>query len=103
MDAVTLIDLIPTLGFPIVCVIGMAIFIMFMVKTMREDNKTNMEQVQARCKEREDKLYTQIEKFSATNEVAIQTIARYSEKLDTIQQDVKEIKEDVIKLSAKAD
>ncbi|MDO4314503.1 MAG: hypothetical protein Q4C45_01920 [Oscillospiraceae bacterium] len=83
--------------------IAMAFFIWYMIKTNREDTKANMAQVQERCQQREEKLYEQIGKVQATNEIAIHTIARYSEKLDSIQWDVKEIKEDVIALTAKAD
>jgi hypothetical protein len=36
MDAATMIDLIPTLGFPIVCVIVLAFFIFWFVKQNQE-------------------------------------------------------------------
>lgn len=51
-----LIELIPTIGFPIVCVIAMGIFIFIIYRNTTNENAANMEKVQARCKEREDKL-----------------------------------------------
>jgi hypothetical protein len=56
-----------------------------------------MEAVQARCKEREEKLYQQIEKSQEINGQAIATITLYAEKLTAIQEDVKEIKEAIKK------
>ena len=54
-----------------------------------------MERVQARCAEREEKLYQQIEKNQEINGQAIATITLYAERLDTIQKDVSEIKTDI--------
>lgn len=60
-----------------------------------------MEQVQARCKEREEKLYEEIKENRAVNAKAIETIAHYAEKLDSIQDDVSEIKTDITILMSK--
>jgi hypothetical protein len=60
-----------------------------------EQNEKNMEQVQARCKEREEKLYVELAEGRAINRQAIDTIAHYAEKLDTIQSDVSDIKTDI--------
>lgn len=76
--------LITTVGFPIVCVLGMGYFIWQLYK---------------QSVIRENKLYVQIDESRAVNAKAIETIAHYAEKLDTIQHDVKEIKEDVAALS----
>ena len=64
-------------------------------------NLGNMEQVQARCKEREEKLYEEIKENRAVNAKAIETIAHYAEKLDSIQDDVSEIKTDITILMSK--
>lgn len=101
MDATTLIDLIPTLGFPIVCVIAMALFIFYMVKTNREETAKNMEAVQARCKEREDKLFSEITINREINAKFAEIIAKYDTKLEDIKTDVKEIKQDIIEIKAK--
>ena len=96
------VNVISTLGFPIACVLAMGVFIYRIYQdmkdekeTFREENKANMEQVQARCKEREDKLYIELAKSQEVNREAIETIAKYAEKLDVIQKDIGEIKTDI--------
>ena len=96
-----LLELIPTLGFPIVCVIAMGAFIFYIYKQTTKENAANMEKVQERCKEREEKLYQEIKENREINAQAIATIAQYAEKLDVIQEDIKEIKTDVTKLTIK--
>lgn len=97
----TLIELIPTLGFPIVCVIAMGAFIFYIYKQTTKENAANMEKVQARCKEREDKLNEIIKENQKINAEAIATITLYAEKLNDIQEDIKDIKTDVTKLAVK--
>ena len=89
------IEIISTLGFPIACVVAMAAFIFYIYKQTTKDNAENMEKVQARCKEREDKLYTELALSREVNSKAIETIAHYAEKLDVIQQDIHDIKTDI--------
>ena len=80
------VELISTVGFPIACVIAMGIFI-FKIYKKSED--------------REEKLMIEIGKTREVNAQAIETIAHYAEKLDTIQQDINEIKTDINVLMAK--
>lgn len=87
MDVKTISTLISSVGFPIVCVLGMGYFIWQLYK---------------QSVERENKLYDQIEESRNVNAKAIDTIAHYAEKLDTIQHDVKEIKDDVNKIMSKS-
>ena len=68
---------------------------------MVKENKENMEKVQARCKEREEKLYEEIKQNREINAKAIETISHYAEKLESIQEDVKEIKNDLTILMVK--
>ena len=89
------IDIISTLGFPIACVVAMGAFIFHIYKQTTKENAENMEKVQARCKEREDKLYTELAKSQEVNSKAIETIAHYAEKLDVIQKDISDIKTDI--------
>lgn len=57
MEFLTLfLEMLPTVGFPIACVIAMGIFIFIIYKNYTKESQQNMERVQARCKEREDKL-----------------------------------------------
>ena len=102
MDINTISTLVSTVGFPIACVVFLGAFIFHIYKNTTEENKKNMEAVQARCKEREEKLYEEIKQNREVNAKAIETIAHYAEKLDTIQSDVKDIKEDVLVIMAKA-
>lgn len=95
--------LITDTGFPIACVIAMAIFIAYMVKRTTELNNENMEKVQNRCLEREEKLFEEIKTNREINGQAIATIALYADKLDTIQTDISEIKTDITILAAKAE
>lgn len=97
----TLIELIPTLGFPIVCVIAMGAFIYTIYRNTTKENAANMEKVQERCKEREDKLYEEIKENRRINAEAIATIAKYADRLDTIQKDIDEIKVEVAVIAAK--
>lgn len=101
MDLNSIVQLITTLGFPIVCVIAMAWFIYKFYNDGQKQNAENMEKVQERCKEREEKLYAEIRENREVNAKAIETIAHYAEKLDIIQQDVKDIKYDVTAMMAK--
>ena len=54
-----------------------------------------MEKLQERCIARENKLYEEIKENRIVNAKAIETIAHYAEKLDSIQYDVDEIKTDI--------
>lgn len=101
MDIATITQLITSLGFPIVAVIAMAWFIYQIYTKTTEDSAVNMEKVQARCAEREDKLYQEIKENREVNAQAIATIAKYAEKLEVIQNDVNEIKTDITIISQK--
>lgn len=96
-----LVELIPTLGFPIVCVVALGAFVFHIYKNTTKENKENMEKVQARCKEREDKLYEEIKENRRINAEAIATIGKYADRLDTIQKDIDEIKVEVAVIANK--
>jgi hypothetical protein len=91
----TIAEFLPTIGFPILCVIGLGWFIYKIYNDTTKQNQENMEAVQARCKEREDKLYAQLEKQNEINGKFATIIAQYDVKLDTIQNDIAEIKTNV--------
>lgn len=94
-------ELVPSLGFPIVCVIGLGWFIYKIYGDTTKQNAENMEKVQARCAAREEKLFEEIKLNREVNAKAIETISHYAERLDTIQQDISEIKTDVAVIMAK--
>lgn len=89
------VEIISTVGFPIACVVAMAAFIFYIYKQTIKENAENMAKVQARCKEREDKLYNELALSREVNSKAIETIAHYAEKLDVIQKDISDIKTDI--------
>lgn len=101
MELATIAELIPTLGFPIVCVLGLGWFIYKIYTDTTKANAENMEKVQARCQEREDKLYAQLEKQNEINGSFATIIAQYEVKLEAIREDVSEIKTDVTALMNK--
>lgn len=92
MDIAAIKELITTVGFPIVCVIGLGWFIYKIYTDTTKENNENMEALQERCAAREEKLFDEIKETRAVNAQAVATIAQYAEKLDTIQADVSEIK-----------
>lgn len=88
--------MISTLGFPIVCVIGLAFFIWKVWSHYRDDMNANMERLQARCIEREKVLTAELEKSEAIIQKAVETLAFYETNISDIKNDVAEIKEIVL-------
>ena len=88
MEFGVVVELISTVGFPIALVLLLGWFIL---KIYTDTTKSS--------KEREEKLYIEIAENRKINEKAIETIALYAEKLDIIQEDVAEIKKDMIILT----
>ena len=102
MEFGVIVELISTVGFPIALVIVLGVFI-FKIYTdqqkarveAQEQNEKNMAAVQARCKEREEKLYEEIKANREVNAQAIATISMYAESLKSMKQDINEIKTDI--------
>lgn len=102
MEILTVIaDLIPTLGFPIVCVVGLGWFIYKIYSDTSKQSAENMTAVQARCKEREDKLYQEIALNREINGKAIETLALYADRLGHIEGDMNAMKEDLLLIKEK--
>ena len=74
------IELLQTFGLPVVMVFAMGFFIF---------------KLWQQSVEREKNLMAEITQNRLVNEKAIETIALYSERLGTVEADVKEIKQDV--------
>lgn len=89
------IEAITTLGFPIACVVAMGLFIFHIYKQTTAQNIENMEKVQARCKEREEKLYQEIALNREINGKAIETIALYADRLNHMEGDISTMKTDL--------
>lgn len=88
--------MISTLGFPIVCVVGLAFFIWKVWTHYRDDMNANMERLQQRCIEREKILTAELEKSEAIIQKAVETLAFYETNISDIKNDVSEIKEIVL-------
>ena len=91
MDVNTIQTAISTLGFPIVCVLFLGLFIWKILMRQQDQNK-----------EREDKLYEYLGKAQAVNEELTKTnsefvnvLNTYKTDLDTIKNDVTEIKQNM--------
>lgn len=103
-----LVEIFPTIGFPIIAC-GLLAWFIYKIYTNMEKEKTelaeqnaeNMAAVQARCQEREEKLYSFMREQSATNAKFAEIIAQYEIKLDDIKADVKVIKDDITEIKAK--
>ena len=80
MDIEIITELITSLGFPIACVIAMGAFIFHIYK---------------KSEDREDKLMNELEENRKINAEAISTIGKYAESLETIEEDIKIIKDDL--------
>jgi F0F1-type ATP synthase membrane subunit b/b' len=82
MELTALIELIPTLGFPIVLVIAMGWFIF---------------KIYNQSVERENKLFGELTENRAINAKFAEIIAQYEIELGEIKTDVKDIKDVLIK------
>ena len=80
MEAAALIELIPTLGFPIVMVIALGVFVY---------------KLWQQSVDRENKLMAEITENRLVNEKAIETIAQFAERFTHIENDVELIKTDI--------
>lgn len=81
-----LLEAISTVGFPIVCVIALGIFIWKIYKASEA---------------REENLREELRISHETNEKAIETIAKFADNLDIMKNDIGEIKADVAILKVK--
>ena len=84
MDFAAIVELIGSIGFPLVAVLVMGWFI------FKIYNDT-----QTKTKEREDRLYEEIKANREVNAQAITTIGLYADRLRNIENDVSEIKTDI--------
>lgn len=84
MDFTMIIEMIGSVGFPLVAVLVMGWFI-FKIYT----------DTQAKGQERENKLYEEIKLNREISAQAITTIGMYADRLKNIEQDINEIKTDI--------
>lgn len=96
MEYEAITSMIATLGFPIVCCIGLAVFVWKFWTHYRDDMNKNMERLQQRCIEREKLLTAELEKSEDIIQKAVETLAFYETNIADIKNDVGEIKEIVL-------
>lgn len=80
MEVAAFVELIPTLGFPIACVIALGFFVW---------------KIYNQSIDRENKLMAEITENRLVNEKAIETIAQFAERFTHIEGDVELIKTDI--------
>ena len=97
MDYEAVTTMISTLGFPIVCVIGLAFFIWKVWTHYRDGHECQYGKIARRCIEREKILTKTIQENQKIVEKAVETLAFYETNLTDIKADVNEIKEIVFK------
>lgn len=96
-----LVEIIPTVGFPVICCGALGWFIYKFYTDSQKQNKENMEAVQERCQEREDKLYNFMMEQQAINAGLANVIEKYNVKLEEIREDISVIKTDMEILKTK--
>ena len=86
MDAQTIQSIISTLGFPIVCTIGLGAFIFNIWKAQREDNNAQLAKMSERCLAREERLYEQMDKYNEILSDAVETLAKIDTRISVLEE-----------------
>ena len=95
MEFASIVDAISNVGFPIALCVVFGWLVYTMGKNQLEHYKQDIMRIRDEGKEREESLMTEIRENREINAKAIDTIAQYADKLDNIQTDIREIKQDV--------
>ena len=101
MDLTLLTQLITESGFPVACVVVLGWFVYKIYNDTTRANKENMDAVQEKCAEREERLYGEIKENREVTAQAVATIGLYADKLQCIQDDLSEIKADIAIIASK--
>lgn len=86
MDTQTIQTLISTLGFPIVCSIGLSIFVFKIWKAQREDNNKQLTQISESCLAREERLYQQMDKYNEILSDAVETLTKIDTRISVLEE-----------------
>lgn len=86
MDTQTIQSLISTLGFPIVCTIGLSVFVYNIWKAQREDNNAQLAEMSERCLAREERLYQQMDKYNEILSDAVETLAKIDTRISVLEE-----------------
>lgn len=85
MDLQLVQTLISTLGFPIVCTIGLAFFVYLVWKAQREDYNNQLKTMSQRCLAREERLYQQLDKYNETLDEATSTLSKIDARISVLE------------------
>lgn len=80
-----MITVIQTVGFPIACVLCMGYFIYVMWDRQTKEWKQQAEALAAECQKREEKLYSQIDRFSETLNSISMTLIKIDTRLEVLE------------------
>lgn len=86
MDAQTIQSIISTLGFPIVCTIGLGVFVFNIWKAERQDNNAQLEQISERSLAREERLYQQMDKYNQILSDAVETLTKIDTRISVLEE-----------------
>lgn len=86
MDTQTIQSLISTLGFPIVCSVGLGVFVFKIWKAEREDNSEQLAQMSERCLAREERLYQQMDKYNEILSDAVETLVKIDTRISVLEE-----------------
>lgn len=85
MDLQLVQTLISSLGFPIICTIGLAFFVYLVWKAQREDYNCQLKTMSERCLAREERLYQQLDKYNETLVEATSTLSKIDARISVLE------------------
>lgn len=85
MDLQSVIDLVSSLGFPIVAVIALGFFVYKISLVYRNDCNSRIQEIEASAEKRENKFYEQLAESNEVLERFNDTLIRIDAKLESIE------------------
>ena len=85
MDLQTVVDLISSLGFPIVAVIALGFFVYKISLLYRNDCNNRIQEIESSAEKRENKFYEQLSESNEVLERFNDTLIRIDAKLESIE------------------
>ena len=85
MDLQSIQTLVSTLGFPIVCTIALSAFVYLTWKAQREDYNNQIKTMPERCLTREERLYSQIDKYNESLLAVTNTLSKIDARISVLE------------------
>lgn len=85
MDLETIVDLVSSLGFPIVAVIALGFFVYKNSLLYRNDYNSRIQEIESSAEKRENKFYEQLSESREVLERFNDTLIRIDAKLESIE------------------